>query len=167
MSEWNFLIAVFSGIIGTITMTVMMYLYAKVFRTNTKVVHILGTMVTGGMDSPIIKKKVLLAGGISHTAVGVLFSFAYFLLWNWGIFRINFEDSVWVGLLSGLIAVGVWRSFFFIHRSPPKLPFLHYAIALIAAHIVFGVVTVNLFHIIVKNPSLWYELQDRAKLSFL
>lgn len=74
-------------------MTVIMYLYAKVFRTNTKVVHVLGIMTTGGMDSPINNKKIFFAGGTSHTAAGVLFSFAYFLLWNWGLFRINFVES--------------------------------------------------------------------------
>ncbi|MFD2036692.1 hypothetical protein ACFSKL_17945 [Belliella marina] len=167
MDVKNFIIAVFSGVVGTIAMTIVMYIYSKIVHQNTKVVHVLGTMLTGGQDSQIDDKKIFWAGCVGHTGVGVLFSFAYFLLWNWGIFRINFEDSVWVGILSGLVAIVIWRTYFNLHRSPPAVSLNHYSIALFLAHIVFGIVTVNLFFIIVKNPNLWYELQDSTKLSFI
>ena len=167
MIEKNFIVAVLAGIIGTIAMTLTMYFYSYILGRNTKVIHVLGTMLTGGEESEENHKKSFVAGCFGHFGVGVLFSFAYFLLWNWGIFRINFADSIWVGILSGFVAIFTWMTYFKLHRSPPNISLIHYSIALFLAHIFFGIVTVNIFHIIVENPSLWHELHDDTKLTFI
>ncbi|EPR69133.1 DUF6789 family protein [Cyclobacterium qasimii] len=160
----HFLITLLSGIAGTIAMTLVMYLYSSLSNHFTKVIHILGSMISGESNFTNPEKRVLLLGTLAHFGVGIIFSFSYFLLWNWGIFRINFQDAVLIGAASGVLAVIVWKSYLSLHSKPPKISQLHYFIALFLAHIVFGIVSVNVFQLITDNPELWYQLQDKASL---
>lgn len=156
-----FLLTIVSGFIGTIGMTIVMYLHAKATNHNTKVVHVLGTMVTGNKEFDQNNNiKILATGSLAHVFVGVLFSFGYFLLWNWGVFDITWIDSIIVGALSGLLAIIGWKSYFAVYNRPPKLSLTHYFIALFISHIVFGLVTVNVFRIITDKPQFWYQLQE-------
>jgi ABC-type Fe3+-siderophore transport system permease subunit len=161
----NFLITILSGMAGTVVMTLFMYLYSYVSHRFTKVVHILGNMLVGESNYKSPSTNAYIVGTVAHFSVGILFSLAYFLLWNWGIFRNNLEDSVIVGIISGVAAVVVWKSFLTLHSSPPQFSEINYFLALFLAHIVFAVVSVNVFQLITDNPELWYELQDTAKLS--
>lgn len=160
----HFLITVLSGFVGTIAMTGVMYLYSIVSKRFTKVIHILGNMVTGERNYYTPTKTALLIGTVAHFGVGILFSFAYFLLWNWGIFHINLKDSVLIGVFSGIVAIVVWKIYLSVHSSPPNTSQIQYFIALFLAHIVFAVVSVNVFQIITDNPELWYQLQEKAKI---
>ncbi len=157
----NFLLTILAGIAGTIVMTATMYLYSNITGRNTQVVHILGAMVTGNhVEAKEDKTKMLITGAISHTFVGVLFSLSYFLLWNWGVFTINWIDSNIVGSLSGIIAIIVWRSYIFVHENAPDISLSHYFFALFISHVIFGVVTVNVYRVITDNPQFWYHLQQ-------
>lgn len=159
MALTNFLLTIASGFAGTIFMTVVMYLYGKLSKNDTKVVHILGAMVTCSTDKHQKgKEKKLIAGALGHLSVGLLFTLMYFLLWNWGVFDITWIDSIWVGAISGTIAIIVWRLYFALHFHPPKISFLHYSIALFISHIIFGLVTVNIFRVITDSPEFWYQL---------
>lgn len=161
----HFLITVVSGIVGTLAMTLTMYLYSYLSQHFTKVIHILGNMLVGERNYYSPSKNALILGTVAHFGVGVLFSFAYFLLWNWGVFQINLEDSILIGVFSGVIAIAGWKGYLSLHANPPKFFHLHYFIALFLAHIVFALVSVNVFQIITDNPELWYQLQEEAKLS--
>ncbi|SFB02261.1 hypothetical protein [Algoriphagus aquimarinus] len=165
MDSRHFLITVLSGVIGTIAMTLFMYLYSYVSSNFTKVIHILGNMLIGERNYYSPNKKAFIVGTIAHFGVGVLFSFGYFLLWNWGVFKINLQDSILIGAVSGVIAIVVWKAYLSVHSNPPQLSQFHYFLALFLAHIVFGLVSVNLFHQIIENPELWYQLQEDAKLT--
>jgi hypothetical protein len=160
----HFLITLLSGVAGTVAMTCFMYLYASLTHQFTKVIHILGNMVIGESNYNTPSRNALLIGTVAHFSVGILFSFAYFLLWNWGIFKIDLSDSVWIGVASGIVAIVVWKIYLSVHSSPPQNSHLHYFIALFLAHIVFAVVSVNVFQMITDNPELWYQLQDQAKV---
>lgn len=161
----HFFITVLSGVTGTIAMTVFMYLYASLTHQFTKVIHILGNMLVGERNFYSPTLNAMIVGTAAHAGVGVLFSFAYFLLWNWGIFQIDLVDSIWIGMISGVIAVLVWKSYLSLHSHPPKFSQLHYFIALLLGHIIFGMVSVNVFQLISDNPELWYQLQDQAKIT--
>lgn len=164
MDLTNFLLTISAGFMGTVVMTAVMYLYANTTKEDTRVVHILGRMITGNMQgSKTEKTKILATGALSHVTVGVLFSLAYFLLWNWGIFAITWPDALIVGALSGVIAIIVWRLYFVVHQSPPKISLKHYFIALFISHIIFGAVTVNIYRIITDNPQFWFQLQEEVK----
>ncbi|WP_296622170.1 hypothetical protein [Marivirga sp.] len=144
-----FLLTIISGFVGTIAMTIVMYLYGNLTKKKTKVVHILGLMMTGNLAlSKEQKTKILTTGSIAHLFIGILFSFAYFLLWNWGVFNISTFDSIIVGALSGVLAIIVWKSYFNVYRKPPRVPLPHYFTALFISHIVFGLVTVSVFNLI-------------------
>ncbi|MEB2776287.1 DUF6789 family protein [Algoriphagus sp. D3-2-R+10] len=161
----HFLITILSGLAGTVVMTMIMYLYSYLSHSFTKVIHILGNMIVGERNYSSPSKNALIVGIIAHFEVGLLFSFAYFLLWNWGIFKINLEDSILIGAMSGVVAILVWKGYISIHSNPPKFSQLHYFLALFLAHIVFGMVSVNVFQLITDNPELWHDLQKEAKLS--
>lgn len=164
MDLTSFLLTIVAGFVGTIAMTSIMYLYANLTQEDTRVVHLLGAMITGNEYLPAQRKpKVLFAGIISHISVGILFCFAYFLLWNWGVFAITWVDSVTVGALSGIIAIIVWRLYFMVHQNPPKISLKHYFIALFISHIVFGVVTVNTYRLITDTPKFYFQLQQEVE----
>lgn len=155
----TFFFTIVSGLAATIAMTIVMYLYASLSQANTKVIHILGSMLTGhGKIPEYDKNKVLTTGALVHTFIGVLFSLAYFLLWNWGIFEITFFDSLIIGALSGIFAIVVWKTYFLVHQNPAKVSLLHYFIALFISHIVFGLVAVHVFSLIVETPQFWFQL---------
>lgn len=161
-----FLLTILSGFAGTIAMTLVMYLYARLTETNTRVIHILGSMVTGNVAfTDDNRMKILATGSIMHVLFGVLFSFGYFLLWNWGVFDISFFDSLIVGALSGILAVIAWKLYFTVHQRPPQVPLLHYFIALFISHVVFGLVTVNIFSLITDKPQFWYQLREETGIS--
>lgn len=161
----HFLITLLSGIVGTIGMTAVMYLYAKFTNQFTKVIHILGSMISGDSNYESPKKNSLILGTLGHFAAGIAFSFSYFLLWNWGFFRIDFLDSVLIGAVSGVVAIIVWKGYLTFHNMPIKISHTHYFTALFLSHIVFGIISVNIFQLITDNPELWYELQDKAKVN--
>ncbi|HET8860876.1 hypothetical protein [Marivirga sp.] len=161
MQLTNFLLAIFSGLIGTIAMTLVMYSYAAITKKKTKVVHVLGLMVTGNHGFSKERKTIILTtGSITHLLVGVLFSFSYFLLWNWGVFSISTLDSIIVGALSGILAIVGWGAYFKVYSKPPRINLSHYFTALFISHIVFGWVTVNIFRLITDSPQFWYQLQE-------
>ncbi|MEB2785446.1 DUF6789 family protein [Algoriphagus persicinus] len=161
----HFLITILSGLAGTIVMTMIMYLYSYLSHSFTKVIHILGNMLVGECNYSSPSKNALIVGIRAHFGVGVLLSFAYFLLWNWGIFKINLEDSILIGAISGVVAILFWKGYLRLHSNPPKFSQLHYFLALFLAHIVFGMVSVNVFQLITDNPELWHDLQKETKLS--
>ncbi len=164
MDFTHFLITVLSGIAGTLAMTIVMYLYAALTKKPTQVIHILGSMLTGDENVRNPAKNSLIVGFLGHFGVGIIFSFAYFLLWNWGVFYVNFPDSVLIGAASGVVAIIVWKGYLSLHHNPPAISQAHYFIALFLAHIVLGIVSVNVFQLITDNPELWYQLQDEAKV---
>ncbi len=163
MELTNFLLTLLAGFTGTVAMTVVMYLYASFTNENTRVVHVLGGMVTGDIIIHAKRKhRVLITGAICHISVGVLFSLSYFLLWNWGVFAITLVDSVIVGALSGLVAIIVWRLYLLVHQSTPAISLKHYFIALFISHIVFGVVTVNIYMVITESPQFYFQLRQEV-----
>lgn len=165
MDQITFLMTIVAGFVGTIAMTLLMYAYTHLSKKNTRVIHILGTMVTGGIDNTNnLNANVLVTGSIAHVSVGILFCFAYFLLWNWGVFDITVIDSIIVGTFSGVLAVIVWKLYFMVHQQPPQVPLLHYFAALFISHIIFGLVTVFVFGIIIENPQFWYQLQEEISV---
>lgn len=153
-----FILTIVSGFAGTFAMTIVMYAYAHLTNKNTKVVHIFGSMITGNTGLTKNQKgKILATGTFAHVAVGAIFSFSYFLLWNWGVFDISLTDSLIIGLLSGIIAIIIWRLYFAVHQKPPKVPLPHYFAALLISHLLFGLVTVNIFNLISDNPHFWFQ----------
>jgi len=159
----TFLITILSGLVGTVAMTLVMYIYSKYSHEFTKVIHILGNMLIGERNYFTPSRNALIVGVIANFGVGILFSFAYFLLWNWGIFLINIEDSIMMGIASGVVAIVIWKTYLSFHGNPPQFSELNYFLALFLAHIIFAVVSVNVFQLINDEPELWYQIKLKAQ----
>lgn len=160
-----FLITILSGIAGMLAMTVIMYLYTFLSHHFTKVIHILGNILVGERNYCSPSGNALIVVIVMHFGVGVLFSFSYFLLWKSGVFQINFQDSVLIGFISGVLANGGWKAYLSLHSTPPKFSQLHFFLTLFLTPIVFAVVTVNTVQLVTDNPELWYQVQENARLS--
>lgn len=175
MNVYHFLITVLAGIAGTICMTFVMYLYTWVFRkrrrmttpshqqVDTRVIHIFGTMAAGVSDSAQKDFKTCITGTMGHFGAGLGFAFAYFLLWNWGVFDVAMDDAIILGGISGIMAIAVWNGYFYLHHDPPNISLVHYSLALFLAHIIFGIVTVYMFTLIIDNPEFYYQLMKNKE----
>ncbi len=130
-------------------MTATMYLYTIVIKVNTRVIHILGSVLFASFREKTqeFKKRIIVAT-IVHFAIGALFAVVYCLLWHWNVFDINWKNSIWVGAVSGLIAIVIWRLIFKLHKNPPDINFEQYAIALVLSHISFGFMTFATFELL-------------------
>lgn len=158
MDIYHFFITVLSGIAATVVMTIAMYSYTSLTKHFTKVIHLLGSMISGDQNFHSPRKSTLILGTLAHFTVGIIFSMSYYLLWNWGVFEITFLDSVIIGGLSGIVAIVVWKAYIKLHNYRPKISQFHYFMALFIAHIIFGIVSVNLFLIFTDSPELWHQL---------
>jgi len=78
-------------------------------------------------------------GWLGHYGVGLLFSLVYVNLWQSGKLKPDFRTNLWLGGLSGLLAVAVWKTTFKLHPLPPSMSFNKYYMQLIPAHIVFAI----------------------------
>ena len=140
-----------AGIGGTIMMTAFMYLVSLFTGKKLKVVDILGTMLTGKTrvnGQLAYTPKTIVTGLIAHFGVGVLFALAYLGLWHLGVGSPSFGSSIVFGVVSGVIAVFVWRTFFFVHTRPPAIELNAYLIAIFMAHIVFAIEVAACFRLL-------------------
>lgn len=145
----NILLNIFiSSIPGTIVMTLFMYFYSAFFKKETRVIHIFGSMITGDIPARSVsgKGKSLIAGTVAHFMVGFVLAFTYYILIDMNVFVIRFADGLILGILSGIVAVIVWRAYIFLHFHPPRIEKAHYFIALFIAHIFFAVFTIYTFY---------------------
>lgn len=128
---------VHAGILATAAMTALLYATAWITGSNVKVVKILGTMLTrqtredgGCSDNPF----VILVGMISHYLVGIGFAIAYWLLINYEVLNKSWQDALIYGNSIGVVAVIVWRLYFFVHVKPPKVPLFLFLSLILAGH---------------------------------
>jgi hypothetical protein len=143
--------AVIAGIAGTIVMTAFMYLVSLVSNKKLKVVDILGTMLTGKTRAGgqlSYSLKAITTGLVAHFSVGIVFALAYLGLWLLGVGGPYFGSSVIFGIISGIIAVFIWRTFFLAHNRPPAIELNAYLGAIFFAHIVFAVEMVVCFRML-------------------
>jgi hypothetical protein len=134
--------AVLAGIGGTIVMTAFMYLVNLFSNKRLKVVDILGTMLTGKTRAGgtlSYSPKAIVTGLVAHFTVGIVFALAYLGLWLLGVGGPYLLSSIIFGAVSGVVAVFVWRTFFFVHSRPPAIEINAYLVAIFFAHIVFAV----------------------------
>lgn len=131
-----------AGIVATAVMTLLMYGMTYLTNYQLKVVKILGTMLTdqtGPKGTLSDYPAVIVIGTFAHYAVGIFFAVCYYCLWQSGIGRPTPGSGAVFGFVSGLIAILVWRTFFWVHPRPPKtVPLSPYSIALLLTHIIFG-----------------------------
>ncbi len=139
---------IIAGMVGTALMTAFMYAMTFVTQRVMKVVKILGTMLTFRTtpDGRLSDSRGAIAVGlIAHYAVGVVFMLVYYWLWTLGIGRPDLRTSLLFGVVSGVVAIGIWYAFFAIHPRPPAISLPPYLFTLALAHIVFAVAAIETY----------------------
>jgi hypothetical protein len=127
-----------SGITGTTFMTLFSYLVSLADGENFSEAERLGQLA-GRLVPKMNKQQSLVLGWLGHYGVGLLFALVYVELWRRGKLKPDLKTNLWLGGLSGLLAVAVWKTTFKMHPLPPSLSFNKYYLQLVPAHLVFAV----------------------------
>jgi hypothetical protein len=126
------------GVTGTTFMTLFSYLVSLADGENFSEPERLGQLA-GRLIPKLDKQQSQALGWLGHYGVGLLFALVYAELWRRGKLKPDLKTSLWLGGLSGLLAVSVWKTTFKMHPLPPSLSFNKYYLQLVPAHLVFAV----------------------------
>jgi len=141
---------VVAGITGTALMTAFVYLVSQITGKQLKVIHVLGTMLTG-QTTPgkniSSNPSAFMIGIAVHYLVGILFAFIYHWLWSIGLGRPDILNGLLFGFINGFIASAGWRFFFAIHQNPPLIDLKNFLLVIFLAHIVFGIGVVLAYNV--------------------
>ncbi|UOE47927.1 hypothetical protein MTO98_26300 [Mucilaginibacter sp. SMC90] len=127
-----------AGVTGTTFMTLFSYLVSLADGENFSEPERLGQLA-GRLLPKMDKAQSRSLGWLGHYGVGLLFAMVYVELWQQGKLRPNLKMGLWLGALSGLFAVAIWKATFRLHPLPPSLSFNKYYLQLIPAHLIFAV----------------------------
>jgi hypothetical protein len=95
--------------------------------------------LAGHLIPKLDKQQSQALGWLGHYGVGLLFALVYVELWRRGKLKPDLKTNLWLGGLSGWLAVAVWKTTFKMHPLPPSLSFNKYYLQLVPAHLVFAV----------------------------
>lgn len=126
------------GITGTTFMTLFSYLISLADGENFSEPERL-RQLAGRLIPKLDKQQSQALGWLGHYGVGLLFALVYVELWRRGKLKPDLKTNLWLGGLSGLLAVVVWKATFKMHPLPPSLSFNKYYLQLVPAHLVFAV----------------------------
>ena len=127
-----------SGVAGTSFMTLFSYLVSIADGENFSEPDRLGQLAKR-LVPKLSKEQRQALGWLGHYGVGLLFALVYVELWHRGKLKPDFGTCLWLGGLSGLLAVTIWKTTFKVHPLPPLLSFNKYYLQLIPAHVIFAV----------------------------
>jgi hypothetical protein len=137
-----YIIAFFSGIAGTLLMTVFMKVISIIGNINFEIPRILGSVITmetkpsGRASTSFLS---LATGYTAHFITGILFALIYCQLWLRGIGAPEFGYALLFGTVNGLLAVGIWYGILKLHPLAPAVPANSYLFFLFISHLVFAV----------------------------
>lgn len=126
-----------SGVTGTSFMTLFSYLVSLADGENFSEPERLGQLA-GRLVPKLDKEQSQALGWLGHYGVGLLFALVYVELWRTGKLKPDWKTNLWLGSISGVLAVAVWKTTFRLHPLPPSLSFNKYYLQLVPAHIVFA-----------------------------
>src|SRR5437588_12455008 len=107
----NFKNILITGVTGTTFMTLFSYLVSTADNENYSEPERLRQLVQHLV--PVSDKKDhQLIGWSAHYAVGLAFATAYVKLWNEKKIKQSFKNNLLLGLISGLVAVAIWKTTF-------------------------------------------------------
>jgi hypothetical protein len=128
---------------GTSAMTTYSYLLSGIQGSNFKEPVLLAKLIsrlTPGMG----QKRAEISGWVLHYMVGVLFTVIYRSIFKKRLVSPNARSAAFIGGVSGIFAVGVWKIVLDIHPIPPTTKRRNFFGQLVVAHVIFGVVTILL-----------------------
>lgn len=127
--------AIIAGLLGTLVMTILMYLGPAMGMPKMDIIGMLGTMFTATEGSARI------IGTIVHFMMGAIFALIYAFLWNLGIGSSTWYWGLIFGAVHALIAIVMMPVMLRMHPRPPSMDFgPQMMLGLLMGHLVFGLV---------------------------
>ena len=154
------------GIAGTTAMTLFSKAAAKIANENFSEPDLLSKLyhrLAPAEPKPIAK----VVGWLSHYGVGLLFSTVYNELWDKKLVKASGKNSIWLGALSGALAISVWKTTFKLHPFPPGFDNKKYYTQLFFAHIVFAMFATFTYQQIKKRELEQKREEDQKNLSMV
>ncbi len=127
--------SVIAGLLGTLVMTLLMYLAPKMGLPKMDIIGLLGTMFTARAGA------FRVIGTLAHLMMGVIFAIVYALLWTFGLGNPTWLWGLIFGAVHGVMAMGMMPLMVKMHPRPPQMesgPMM--VVGLLMGHLVFGLV---------------------------
>ena len=130
---------IIAGIVGTTAMTLYSYIISRKERQQYVEPVLLNKLIDGSENLPDIEdKKAHPAGWLAHYGIGILFVIAYSIVWRHALKSPGPVKALIIGALSGVIAIGAWKSMFAANANPPHNNRYGYYKQLFYAHLIFS-----------------------------
>ena len=134
-----FISTLFDAFVATSLMTLFSYIFSAIRKKQFREPELLNDLLKRMNIIAGSHFKNHPAGWIIHYAVGWVFVFSYYLLFQYS--KVN--PTLWVyialGFICGIVGIAGWKLTFTIHPDPPDIHFSEFYVHLLAAHIVFGI----------------------------
>lgn len=127
--------SIVAGLLGTLVMTLLMYMAPRMGMPKMDIIGMLGTMFTASEGIARI------LGTLAHFMMGVIFAIIYALLWSLGIGSPTWLWGLIFGAVHGVVAAVMMPVMTKMHPRPPQMesgPML--VVGLLMGHLVFGLV---------------------------
>ncbi|MDF1501268.1 MAG: hypothetical protein P1P76_12445 [Anaerolineales bacterium] len=127
--------SIIAGLVGTLLMTLLMYMAPSMGMPKMDIIGMLGTMFTSG------ERAARALGTVMHFMMGAVFGIAYAFLWNVGV-----GSPTWVwGLIFGaghtVVALLTMPLMMGMHPRPPEMESgPRMMLGSLMGHLVFGLV---------------------------
>src|SRR5688500_5387271 len=122
----------FDAFVAIILMTLFSYVFSAIRKKQFKEPELLNDLLRriNIIHSSYFKNHP--AGWVIHYAVGYLFVFAYYLLFQYS----SINPTLWVytvlGFGCGIVGIAGWKLTFAIHPNPPDIHFSEFYVHLLA-----------------------------------
>jgi len=127
-----------ASIIGTSFMTLYSYHRSRKENQQYREPVLLNKLINRSEVLPIKVGDNHPAGWIGHYAVGMLFVVTYYALWKKALHSPGPVRTLTVGTLSGVVAIGAWKTMFSVNDNPPENDRQGYYRQLFVAHLIFS-----------------------------
>ncbi|PWK79061.1 hypothetical protein LX99_01517 [Mucilaginibacter oryzae] len=145
-------------------MTLFSYLVSVAENENFSEPERLGQLA-GRLLPKLSQQQRWSLGWLGHYGVGMLFALVYVHLWRSGKLKHDLLTRIWLGGVSGIIAVAVWKATFKAHPRPPALSYDKYYIQLVPAHMVFALFAGLGYQMLNRNHHCILNKSEYAKIN--
>ena len=122
---------------GTTFMTAFSYLVSESFNKLFKE-PVLVNFALKSLKVDLSARERRLAGWAIHYAIGLIFVFAYHMIWRYGLMPLSWASAVILGAASGILGILGWMLIFRIPANNPPVKPGEYYLQLFFAHIFFA-----------------------------
>lgn len=138
MYSFNFIQILSAAVIATALMTAFSYIvsesFKKLFKEPVLLAYFLNRL---GINAS--RTTVTVLAWTLHFLIGFIFVTIYHFVWQTELLTFNWQSSLVLGAISGVVGIIHWFAIFIYTRHHPRIPFTAYYIQLFFAHLIFGI----------------------------